>query len=266
MNKLLMVLSAGALFGLLNLASPGANAAPPAASGKPTIVLVHGAFAESASWDGVITRLIKDGYPVIAAANPLRSVKGDAAHVSALVASIKGPVVLVGHSYAGIVITNAAVGRPNVKALVYVDAFQPEAGETGLGLTGKFPGSTLSAALAPPVPLPDGNQDLYIVQDKFQAQFAADVPHSLTEQMAATQRPITQAALAEPSGEPAWRTIPSWSIYGSADRNIPPALLAFMAKRANARHTVEVKGGSHVLMVAHPQAVTAIIEEAARSH
>uniref|UniRef100_UPI002C9AC3B2 esterase/lipase family protein n=1 Tax=Povalibacter sp. TaxID=1962978 RepID=UPI002C9AC3B2 len=162
---------------------------------KPTIVLVHGAFADSSSWNGVIRILEADGYPVVAAANPLRSVKGDAKYVGDIVASIKSPVVLVGHSYGGLVISDAANGRANVKSLVYVAAFAPESGETALELSGKFPGSTLGEALAPPVSLPGGVKDLYILQDKFPDQFAADVPKHDARLMAATQRPITDAAL-----------------------------------------------------------------------
>jgi pimeloyl-ACP methyl ester carboxylesterase len=240
-------------------------AAGHAADAKPTIVLVHGAFADSSSWNGVIADLTKDGYPVIAAANPLRSVAGDAAYVGAVLKSIKGPVVLVGHSYGGAVISAAAVGASNVKALVYVAAFAPAAGESSLELSGKFPGSTLGPAIGPPVALPDGGQDLYIQQDKFPGQFAADVPAAEARLMAAEQRPITQAALAEKSAAGAWSSIPSWSIYGTADLNIPPAVLAFMAERAHAKKAVAVKGASHVVMISHPHEVAAIIEDAAKA-
>lgn len=236
-----------------------------AADAKPTIVLVHGAFADGSSWNGVIADLTKDGYSIVAAANPLRSVSGDAAYVASVVKSIKGPVVLVGHSYGGAVISTAAVGASNVKALVYVSAFAPAAGESSLELSGKFPGSSLGPTLAPPVTLPDGGQDLYIQQDKFPAQFAADVPAAEARLMAAEQRPITQAALAEKSGAGAWSSIPSWSIYGTADLNIPPAALAFMAERAHAKKTVAVKGASHVVMVSHPHEVAALIEDAAKA-
>ena len=136
-------------------------------NGKPTVILVHGAFADASSWNGIIAILEKDGYPVVAIANPLRSVKGDADYVRALVATINAPVVLVGHSYGGMVITNAANGQVNVKALVYVAAFAPEAGEDAGGLNSKFPGSAVGPALAPPVSLPGGGHDLYIQQDKF---------------------------------------------------------------------------------------------------
>jgi pimeloyl-ACP methyl ester carboxylesterase len=236
-----------------------------AQAAKPTIVLVHGAFAESSSWNGVTRILERDGYTVVAAANPLRSVKGDAAFVADVVASIKSPVVLVGHSYGGSVISAAAKGRANVKALVYVSAFAPDLGETAAGLSGKFPGSTLGPTLAPPVPLTGGGNDLYIRQDKFRDQFAADVPAGDASLMAATQRPITEAALNEASTAPAWKEIPAWFVYGDQDKNIPPRALGFMAERAHAKQTVVVKGASHVVMVSNPAPVAKMIEAAAQS-
>lgn len=229
---------------------------------KPTIVLVHGAFAESSSWQPVIAVLARDGYKVIAAANPLRSVAGDAASVAAVVRSVGGPVVLVGHSYGGPVITEAASGGTNIKALVYVAGFVPESGESSLVLSAKFPGSTLGETLTT-VTLPDGKQDLYIRPDRFHAQFAADLPAPRAAEMAATQRPIAASALAEPSGAATWKKLPSWVIYGSADRNIPAAVMKFMAERARARKTVVVEGASHALMLSHPEKVAALIEEAA---
>jgi len=245
------------------LALPASLMAQPITSnGKPTIVLVHGAFAESSSWDAVIARLNKDGYTAIAAANPLRSVATDAASVSTLVRSINGPVILVGHSYGGPVITAAANDTPNVKALVYVAGFMPEPGESAFTLSLKFPGSTLADSLFPVV-LPDGEKDLYIQPAKFQLQFAADVPKEQAELMAATQRPVTQAALSEPSGVAAWKKLPSYVIYGSEDRNIPAAVMDFMAKRAHAVKTEMIEGASHALMVSHPDEVASFIENAA---
>lgn len=238
------------------------GAAAHASESKPTIVLVHGAFAESSSWNGVIAELNRHGYRTIAAANPLRSVAGDAAAVSAVIGSVPGPVVLVGHSYGGPVITAAADGKSNVKALVYVAAFAPEAGESSLSLSSKFPGSTLGEALLE-VPLAEGGADLYVQPAKFHRQFAADVSAEAAGLMAATQRPVTAAALAEPSGAPSWKTIPSYAIYGSADRNIPPAVLKFMAERAQAVKTVVLEGASHALMVSHPYEVASLIEDAA---
>ncbi len=231
---------------------------------KPTIVLVHGAFAESGSWDGVVSRLQAANYKVVAVANPLRGVKSDALYVGGVVDSIHGPVVLVGHSYGGSVISEAAYGKTNVKSLVFVAAFAPELGETAAGLSGKFPGGTLAATLAKPVPLPGGANDLYIQQDKFPAQFAADVPRSKARLMAAAQRPIADNALGEAETDPAWKTIPSYFVYGSADKNIPAAAQAWMAERAHSVRTIVVKGGSHVVMISKPDVVANLIVEAAK--
>jgi pimeloyl-ACP methyl ester carboxylesterase len=242
------------------VAQGGGSAQPPT-----TVVLVHGAFADSSSWNQVVPQLQSKGLRVVSAANPLRSLSGDAAYVGKLVDGIRGPVVLVGHSYGGAVITNAATGRKNVKALVYVAAFVPDAGETALDLAGKFPGGTLGEALDPPIMLENGGKDLYIRQDRFHQQFAADVPKAEAALMAATQRPIAEIALTQAAGAPAWKSIPSWSIYGTADKNIPAAAMAFMSKRAQARRIVEVPGASHVVMVSQPKAVSALIVEAALS-
>lgn len=232
---------------------------------KPTVVLVHGAIAESASWNGVAARLAKQGFHVIAATNQLRSVKGDAAYVASVLRSVTGPVVLVGHSYGWSVISAAALGNAQVMALVYVAAFAPAKGETAAELSGRFPGGTLGTALAAPTTLPDGSKELSIRQENFHDQFAADVPASNALLMAITQRPITEAALGEASDEPAWRTIPSWFVYGTADKNIPPAAHQFMAERAKSIKTVAVPGASHVVMVSHPEAVSNLIAEAAKS-
>jgi pimeloyl-ACP methyl ester carboxylesterase len=239
--------------------------APSAGARAPTVVLVHGAFADASSWDGVIPKLLADGDEVIAVANPLRGLASDAAYVSGVIKTVAGPVVLVGHSYGGAVISNAAVGNANVKALVFVAGFAPEAGESAFGLNGKFPGSALGDALAPPVQLDGGGHDLYIKQADFRAPFAADVPLANVKLIAATQRPITDAAGNEPSAAAAWRSLPSWFIYGSADKAIPPALHAFMAKRANAKRTAVVDGASHVVMVSHPDDVAKMIREAAQA-
>lgn len=259
------VLAGWLVMGAFALAMPLVASARKSPAPKPTVVLVHGAFADSSSWNGVIQQLHRKGYKVIAAANELRSVKGDAASVTSLLKSIQGPVVLVGHSYGGPVISEAATDQDNVKALVYVAAFAPEVGENAAELSGRFPGSSLGPALAPPVALADGGKDLYIEQDKFHAQFAADVPAAQAALMAVGQRPVTDAALHEASTSAAWKTIPSWFVYGSADLNIPPAAQAFMAKRAHSRKTVVVKGASHVVMVSHPAEVAALIEQAAQA-
>lgn len=256
------VIKNAALGALATLAiGPAAPAAPDPA--KPTIVLVHGAFADASSWNGVVAQLTRDGYAVRAVANPLRSVDGDARAVGAVLASIRGPVVLVGHSYGGAVISAAAAGQSNIRSLVYVAAFEPAPGETSLGLSGQFPGSTLATSLAP-VALPDGGVDLYIRQEAFPQQFAADLPVAQAQLMAAAQRPVAQAALLEPQAAAAWQSLPSWTIYGTADRNIPPAAMAFMAERARSRRTVALEGASHALMVSHPAEVAALIEEAAQ--
>ncbi|MBW4692076.1 MAG: alpha/beta hydrolase [Lyngbya sp. HA4199-MV5] len=246
------------------ISSLGTIIQPASAQGnKPTVVLVHGAFAESASWNGVLSKLIAKGYPTVAVANPLRGVKSDADYVASALKDVKGSIVLVGHSYGGSVITNAVNNNKNVKALVYVAGFAPEAGETAGELSGRYPGSTLLPTLAPPVALPDGGKDLYIQQSKFHAQFAADLPTSDAKLMASTQRPIVAAAFDEASGAPAWKSTPSWFIYGERDLNIPAAVHAFMAKRANSKETVAVKGASHVVMISHPDAVAKLIEHAA---
>jgi len=235
-----------------------------APSGKPTILLVHGAFAESLSWETVISRLQAKGYNVVAAANPLRGLHSDSDYVASLVDTIPGPVVMVGHSYGGAVISNAADGKPNVRGLVFVAAFAPDDGEALGELSGRFPGSTLGEALAPPVTLPDGGKDLYVRQSSYREQIAADVPASTAALLAATQRPVAANAFSEQATHAAWKNLPSRFIYGTADKAIAPPLLEFMAKRANSRHTVVVPGASHAVLASHADAVAALIEEAAK--
>ena len=259
LNSLVLTLAGAALAADLASAAP----ASPAPVAKPTIVLVHGAFADASSWNRVVAILQHDGYQAIAVANPLRSVKGDSAYVRALLVTMKTPVVLVGHSYGGMVISNAATGLPNVKALVFVAAFAPEAGENAGALDSKYPGSLLGMALLPPVPLPDGGHDLYVQQDKFHDAFAPDLPANDAQIAAATQRPITDIAFGEASDAPAWKTIPSWVVYGDRDTAIPPKFHAFTAERVHARDTVVVKGASHVVMISHAAEVAKVIEEAA---
>lgn len=249
---------------LLTAAIMGLAAAPAVAeSAKPTVILVHGAFAEGSSWDAVATRLRADGYPTLIAANNLRGIEADTATVAALAKGVPGPVVLVGHSYGGVLISGPM--SENVKALVYVAGFAPDAGESALTLSSKFPGSALGDAIAP-APLPGGDADLYIRADRFHAVFAADVDAARGEVMAASQRPATGASLSTAfDGSPAWKTLPSWFIYGDADLCIPAALHSFMAERAGSRRTVMVAGGSHALMVSQPQAVAEFIETAAQA-
>lgn len=264
-KKLLLALSIATSFAA-TLPAARAAASVTAVQGtaaRPTIVLVHGAFADGGSWNGVAKALSAKGYPVLSIANPLRSLAGDAQYAAGVLRTVKGPIVLVGHSYGGMVISKAAEGNPEVKALVYVAALTPEPGETVAGLAGKFPGGTLGAALADPVSLADGGQELYIRQDKFRQQFAADVAPQLAAAMAAAQRPVTVAALNEAATGAAWKQLPAYFVYGTADRNLPLRALRFMAERAHGKDIVEVKGASHVVMVSHPDAVAKLIEEAA---
>ncbi|MFJ9718787.1 alpha/beta fold hydrolase [Streptomyces sp. NPDC101213] len=246
---------------------PGAAGAAPRHQQRPTIVLEHGAFADSSSWDGVVERLQRAGYPVVAAANPLRGPATDAAYLRSVVENVDGPVVLVGHSYGGTVISQAAAGlEDKVKALVYIAAFLPDAGESSLGLTNKFPGSTLGQAVeSVNYTLPDGSRgaDVHIKADAFRRQFAADVPADKARLMAAGQRPIAAAALEEPSTRAAWKTIPSWSLVTTEDLNIPVAAQRFMSQRAHARTTTV--DASHAVSVSRPEAVTRIVEQAART-
>ena len=232
-------------------------------STAPTVVLVHGAFAESASWSGVISRLADRGVAVVATPNPLRSVSTDAANVRSAVEGIGGPVLLVGHSYGGAVITEAAVDNPAVVGLVYVAAFAPDHGENALGLTGQFPGSTLGETVRP-YPLGDGTHDLFVDRDLFPNQFAADVAPAEAAIQARTQRPIRDFALgeAQPAETPAWKSLPSWFIFGGADKNIPVEGLRFMAERAGGLAIEEVPGASHSVMVSQPDAVVALILQA----
>jgi pimeloyl-ACP methyl ester carboxylesterase len=231
---------------------------------RPTIVLVHGAFAESSSWDGVIDPLAAEGHRVIAAANPLRSLAADAAAVSDLVRTIEGPVVLVAHSYGGAVISNVDADAGEVAGLVYVNGFAPDAGESCFQLAAMFPGSMLGETTVQPVPRSDGTTDFYVAQDPFHEIFCADVPASQAALMAATQRPATQEALTEPSGEhPLWKRVPSWFLIGEGDRIIPPALQRYMAERARAQRTVAVAGASHAMPVSRPDATIHPILEAA---
>jgi pimeloyl-ACP methyl ester carboxylesterase len=230
---------------------------------KPTIVLIHGAFAESASWNDVIDRLADTGHSVIAAANPLRDLAGDAASVADLVRTIEGPVLLAAHSYGGAVISNVPADAGEITGLVYVNGFAPDPGDSAFSLAGKFPGSMLGEETLRPVPQSDGTTDLYIVRDRFHELFCADVPAPQAARMAATQRPVTQEALFAPSGErPLWRELPSWFLIGEEDRNIPAELQRFMAERAGSQRTVEIPGASHAVADSQPLATADVILEA----
>lgn len=268
-------------FGLSLVAAPVAGAAAPqpaarqdagAASrsdthgAKPTIVLVHGAWADASSWNGEIVRLQRAGYPVRAVPNPLRGLTTDAVTVSDFLATVTGPIVLVGHSYGGAVITNAAAGNPEVKALVYVDAFVPDVGEAVTSLTGD--GSVLQTDnpasvfdFAPYPGAPAGDVDLYLKRSVYLSAFAPDVPDAAV--LYATQRPAAASGLATPSTAAAWKTIPSWYVLGTRDKVITPAEQDFMARRAHARITRVA--ASHVSLISHPAAVTSVILAAARA-
>ncbi|MEV7283246.1 alpha/beta hydrolase [Streptomyces sp. NPDC093252] len=232
---------------------------------RPTVVLVHGGFADaSTSWEGVVERLQDGGYRVIAPANPLRGLTTDAPYIRSVLAAVEGPVVLAGHSYGGAVITNAAAGNPNVKALVYVAASVPDRGERLSELFGRYPQSELPQAVEEvPFPNPDGTTgtDLYLKPDKFRSAFAADLPRSVTHLMHATQRPMSASFLTDPTLAAAWRDTPSWAVVAGADKAIPPALQRFMYDRA-AADTVEVKGASHAVVISHSGTVTDVIEAA----
>jgi len=245
-----------------------ANAAvAPTAQPRPTIVLVHGAWADASGWAGVTRRLRAGGYTVVSPANPLRGLAGDAAYLRSLLQTISGPIVLVGHSYGGAVVTNAAAGNPGVKALVYVDAFVPDLGETVLQLATALPGSCLGGDptkvfdLVPAAPA--GDLDLYIKPRLFPGCFANDLTEEDAAILASAQRPVTLSSLVVPTGVPAWRTIPSWYVLGTADRVIPPAEQRAMAERAHAHITTV--DAMHPSMISHPEEVTGVILEAARA-
>jgi pimeloyl-ACP methyl ester carboxylesterase len=231
---------------------------------KPTIVLVHGAFAESSSWDGVIDPLLDAGHPVIAAANPLRSLASDAEAVADVVRSVEGPVVLAAHSYGGAVISNVPADTGDIVGLVYACGFAPEPGEHCFQLAAMFPGSMLGPETARPVSRSDGTTDLYVASDGFHDIFCQDVPAPQAARMAVTQRPATQEALTEPSGERSlWREVPSRFVIGEEDHIIPAALQRYMAERAGSHRTLEIPGASHAITVSHPDAVAHQILEAA---
>jgi pimeloyl-ACP methyl ester carboxylesterase len=230
---------------------------------KPTIVLVHGAFADSSSWNGVVQRLAGRGYTAIAAPNTLRGVDADAAVVASVLKSIAGPIVLVGHSYGGMVISQAAQGNANVKALVYIAAFMPDTGESVATISAGYPATKFGPPVLLPVPTANG-VDVYLKRDVFHDTFCADVPAATAALMAATQRPIDGAAVPAPfAGVPAWKSIPSWALVAKADTMIGPVAEKGMAERAHA-HIVEVNA-SHAVAVSQPDAVADLIVEAAHS-
>jgi pimeloyl-ACP methyl ester carboxylesterase len=266
---------AGLLVSVSQIAPAGAAAAHAASGGgpKPAIVLEHGAWADGSSWDGVIGLLQAEGYTVYAPPDPLRGLANDSATLADFLKTITGPVIVVGHSYGGMVITNAATGNPNVKALVYVDAFIPARGDTAFGLTAARPGSCVGSASAfTAVPYPGalaGDFDTYLKTGPdlpypgFAQCFANGLPAGRAAMLAATQRPIAFSTGSDPSGIPAWQAIPSWSLIGTADHVIPPAEQLFMSERASA-HITEVDSG-HLSLISHPGAVTRVIIAAAQA-
>jgi pimeloyl-ACP methyl ester carboxylesterase len=258
---------AGLLIPLSQVAS--ARTAGAAAAGddpKPSIVLLHGAWADSGSWDGVTQRLQADGYTVYAPPNPLQGLAYDPAYLADFLHSISGPIVLVGHSYGGAVITNAATGDSQVKALVYVDAFAPAQGQTLAQLLAAYPGSCVVPTNLNVVPFPaapSGVGDAYIKQSVFPGCMANGLPATEALVLAATQEPIATIALTQQTGVPAWETIPSWAVVGTADHAIPLALQLAMANTAHA-HITRVEA-PHLSMISNPGTVTKVILQAVRA-
>jgi pimeloyl-ACP methyl ester carboxylesterase len=235
-------------------------------SSKPTIVLVHGAFEDGSIWNGVIQRLQRDGYPVVAFANPLLGVAVDAAYLRSVIDRIQGPVILVAHSYGGAVITQAGADAPNVKGLVYASAVMPAVGEAAINLLERFPGSTFPTSVeAVTYTLPDGTRGTYLLYqaDKFHSNAAADVPASDAALMLATQRPMNLAALNEKVTSAAWTSKSSWQIRTLQDLAIPLAEQKFEADRAHS-HVIEVNS-SHAVTVSNPDVVADVIRQAARA-
>jgi pimeloyl-ACP methyl ester carboxylesterase len=263
------------MFALLCIGvSTPAQAAGKTEDSGQTIVLVHGAWADASSWNEVTTRLQADGYTVWAVPNPLRGLSADAAYVASILNTITGPIILVGHSYGGAVVTNAATGNPNVKALVYIDAVVPEQGESAFDIAAlpPPPGQSTSCVVGDPPTLfnivpysgaQNGDVDLYIRPDVYPSCFANDIKGKQVAVLAASQRPVTLSALNEKSGSPAWKEIPSWYLVGTLDKVIPLYAQLFMAERANAQ-IVQVKA-SHPSMISAPKAVADLIETAAQS-
>jgi len=253
-NRLSRLLLAAPALWILTVHAAAAQSSPPAAA-RPTIVLVHGAFADALGWQRLIPILQRDGYDVLAVENPLASLAGDVETTKRFLDGISGPVVLVGHSYGGGVITGAAAGNPKVKALVYLAAFAPEAGEP-LGAFGEKYPVDLNSALKP-----DSAGFLYVDRARFRALFCADLPEADASVAAATQKPLNKSVFGASVPEAAWKTIPSWYLVSQEDHAINPELERFYAKRMNAK-TSEVKS-SHVAFISHPDVVAKLIEQAA---
>jgi pimeloyl-ACP methyl ester carboxylesterase len=234
---------------------------------EPTVVLVHGAFADAGSWAAVTERLIETGLPVQAIVNPLRGVRSDAAYVASVINQIPGPVLAVGHSYGGMIITNAVPQTTNVLGLVYVAAFAPDEGETLAGIVGRSEDSVLTTAvLESQYPTGQGSEtatELIIDPAKFREVFTADLPQLQSDVYGLSQRPIAAGALAEQTGHPAWKDLPSWAAVGTADKAAGADVVRSMAQRASA--TITEIEGSHVIMISQPDAVTEVILTAYRA-
>lgn len=249
--------------------TPSASTGVTGDRARPTVVLVHGAWADASSWAGEVTSLQASGYPVRAIANPLQNLTTDSQTVADFLKTLTGPIVLVGHSYGGSVITNAAAGNPNVKALIYVDAAAPDVGETNGSLSGadsvlKHKSASALFDQLPSPGAPAGVMDLYLKQDIFVTNFANDLPKKTAQQLWASQRAASTAAFDTPSQAAAWRTIPSWYFISTGDQIITPTSERAMAQRAHSTVT-EFNGGSHLTLISHPDAVTAVIQSAINS-
>jgi pimeloyl-ACP methyl ester carboxylesterase len=237
------------------------NTNPQDGSPRPTVVLVHGAFADASGWNGVVERLQAEGVEVTAPANPLRGISIDSAYITSLLGQIPGPVVAVGHSYGGAVITNAATDAQNVVGLVYVAAFVPDEGERLIEIEDGSKDSVLNSALMQ-LRYPTGQGDETAVEfaidpEKFHDAFAADLPAKQSAVMAATQRPVAELAFSEPSGEPAWKKLPSWAVVSTGDKAAGSDVVRSMAERAGA--TITEAEGSHVIMMSQPQLIAEAI-------
>jgi pimeloyl-ACP methyl ester carboxylesterase len=253
-----MALSTLLIFASCGFGLKAATQELPGQPPKPTVVLVHGSWADGTGWQHVIPLLEKDGYPVVAVQNPLTSLDDDIAATRRVIQSQKGPVIVVGHSYGGAVISGAAAGLSNVKALVYVAAFAPDVNETFSALLGRYKPTPALAVL-----VPDTGGFLYIDRSKFREVFAKDVPQEEAEVMAAAQKPIAGAIFDQSLREAAWKTIPSWYLVAQEDRVINPDLERFFARRMKAK-TSEIKA-SHVAFISQPQVVIKLIEAAAKA-
>jgi pimeloyl-ACP methyl ester carboxylesterase len=240
------------------------TAPTPAADSRPTVALVHGAFADSAGWNDVVAQLLAEGVPAVAVSNPLRGIAHDAAYVASALGQIPGPVLAVGHSYGGAVLTNAALRAGNVVGLVYVAAFAPDEGEALQDIEADSKDSVLNSALVPlQYPTGDGDAtetEFAIHVDKFHDAFAADVSQEQARIMAATQRPVSALGFSQRTQAPAWRNLPSWAVIPTGDKAAGTDVLRRMAERAGA--TITEAEGSHVIMISQPKIVTDVIRQA----